>query len=808
MRLEQLVLHGPGQDDRVKFGSGVTVFAGLGALDREELIGTLAEALTGRLPNASVVYRDHADRRVFADRTGATDAVTGARLPGPGQLLGHDSAALARLLTVGAADIGLGQPTSPDLLHADLVSARVELERLQVSYDELHDQAELISTWQAELEQLNKRIIQAQDAAERWAWVERHRHVDQLRSELAMLGGNDAAEQDRLILAAVDALRTTGQAWADAAAEAAELRNQLGTFPKLAPEHLARVAATPDHLPVDLPERLEAWRTTVDHRQAAEAALASIDDGPPTVDDPLVAAFAACDQPQLWAAHDRLERANEEYQRVTANATRGGLDTETEELIETAHLEVVRRERDVEKRFRPGALGAGALSVTALLAGRVVAIPLGVLLLVCAVAMGIWLIAVPRRRLTQAMLAEEAALSHADGGSWLGLHLRRLDAFTDSGERRNLEDAANARAAAQVDWDEVATSLSPSDLTSRADAVRAYVEATDPRVLARRRYDETTRCNTAMDAETEARAALIAGLAPWGVVPQNAGELDLDHLPTLLGQRIAAGEIARRIARLGEFEEAERVAGQALSAVLDGLGHVDGDLDGRLERAIMAVEAARQRAGVDGGGRTMATIQAEIAELELHLATTRRPGWADTPDPTGPPADPNLLDARRRDINELVNAAAKVDVVGAEHRLALARSRVQELEDMVGAATTTPTSVQQRIIARLDRTTMLDGQEDTLPVFFDEPLDSLPVAERLDLLDLLIRLSGHVQVVILTADPVVARWAQDRSRLPEVLLYEGIAEPAPARREPEPIQLLAPEAIPTDAKHHELIEIY
>ena len=38
MRLEQLVLYGAGVDDRLRFGSHVTVFAGLGAPDRIELI--------------------------------------------------------------------------------------------------------------------------------------------------------------------------------------------------------------------------------------------------------------------------------------------------------------------------------------------------------------------------------------------------------------------------------------------------------------------------------------------------------------------------------------------------------------------------------------------------------------------------------------------------------------------------------------------------------------------------------------------------------------------------------------------------
>ena len=108
MRLEQLVLYGPGDDDRLRFGPHVTVFAGLGAADRMELIETIVDALTGRLSNASVVFTDHRGRRVFADRTGATFADDGVVAPGPSDLLGRDPSAVAGLLTLAATDLGLG----------------------------------------------------------------------------------------------------------------------------------------------------------------------------------------------------------------------------------------------------------------------------------------------------------------------------------------------------------------------------------------------------------------------------------------------------------------------------------------------------------------------------------------------------------------------------------------------------------------------------------------------------------------------------------------------------------------------------
>lgn len=785
MRLEQVVLHGPGEDDRVRFGDGLTVFAGLGERERLDLIETVALALTGGLPNASVVYHDHAGRRVFADRTGATYAITGAEAPGPGRLLGQDPEAIIRLFTVTDDELGLGAETTPEAIEHALEAARVELERLQADYDGLREQTDLVGTWQDELEVLNRRILQAQDHAARWAWVQAYHRYHQLKAELGVLGEDGAEDQDRLVLAAVDALRTLGEAWTDAAAAATELRTsihaELGTIPEVERAHLERVAATPECAPRELVEALSLWKAAADLREETADALARVDSPPPQADDPLVVAFAQCDQQQLWMAHAQLEAANAAYAQTTASSHGGSADPEAEEAIESAHRDVVRRERDVERRFRPGALASGSLAVTALLAGQAISLLLGVALLVAAVGMGVWLLAIPRRHLAQAVLMEELALTRSDAGSWLGLHLRRVDAFTDAGERRRFEMAANARTAAEVDWGEAAGTLSPEDLTSRCEAVRAYVAATDPASIARRRADLTAALESATRAETDARTTLLGDLDSYGIVPGHLAGQDLRKLPALVEQRVAAGRVARRLVELGELDQKEAKAAARLAELLEHLGHTDGPLEERLGRVIEAIADARNRTGQ--GDRPRAAVVAEITEVGAYLTAEWREGWANTPHPTAPPADPDILDARRRDINEMLNAAGRLDVVGAEHRYELARTQVEQLEARRDELASGPGSIQQRLIARLNRTTVLDGEEDTLPVLLDDPLTRVPVAERMDLLDLIVRISGHVQVVILTADPVVARWAQDRSRNANVVLYEAQRDPAPARAE-------------------------
>ncbi|MBX3283732.1 MAG: hypothetical protein KF703_00165 [Actinobacteria bacterium] len=808
MRLEQVVLHGPGEDDRVRFADGLTVFAGLGDQERVDLIDTVALALTSGLPNASVVFHDHAGRRVFADRTGATYAVSGAAAPGPERLLGQDAEAIVRLLVVTAEELGLGAESSAEEIQAQLDAAQLELERARSEHESLREQTDLVATWQEELEVLNRRILQAQDHAARWAWVQASQRLAQLRAELAVLGEDGAEDQDRLVLEAVDALRTLGEAWADAAAAAAEVRtaihDELGTIPEVEPDHLARVAATPDGPPRELGEALALWKAAAELRDETADALERADAAPPEADDPLVVAFAQCDQRRLWLAHAQLEAANATYAQTTASTSSGSLDPETEEAIEAAHREVVRRQRDVERRFRPGALGSGSLAVTALLAGQAVSILVGIVLLLAAVGLGVWLLAIPRRNLAQAVLLEELALTRSDAGSWLGLHLRRVDAFTDAGERRRFEMAANARTAAEVDWSDVAGTLSPEDLASRAEAVRAYVQATDPDSIARRRDDLETALANATRAEAQARSTLLGDLDPYGIVPGHLAGQDLRRLPALVDQRVAAGRVARRLVELGELEHKEAKAAARLGELLAHLGHADGPLEARLGRVIEAIAEARNRSG--SGERPRATVQAEIAEVEAFLAAEWREGWADTPHPTAPPADPDLLDARRRDINETLNVAGRLDVVGAEHRHELAKAAVADLERRLEELASGPGSIQQRLIARLNRTVVLDGQEDVLPVFLDDPLNAVPVAERMDLLDLIVRIAGHVQVVFLTADPVVARWAQDRSRTADVALYEAQRDPAPARAEKHVAAPLSPDPIPVP--NPILVEIY
>lgn len=773
MRIEQLVLYGPGDDDRVRLAPGLTVFAGLDAQERSDLIETVVDALTGRLSNASVAYTDHAGRKVFADRTGATYADSGDPAPAPQDLLGHDTDVVTRLLTLSADDLGLGlgQQVSAGELQAQLGTTRAELDRRATELEELRGRASTIDAWQDELAALAERIGRHEDDVARWAWIELRRHLDELRAELNVQGHADLGRTDQQILQSVDSLRSTGAAWADLAAQASELRAGLGSLPAVSANDLARVAATPSELPTDFAGRLDAWQAAVDLRRTADAELTQASAPPSAPDDPLVVAFAELDQATLWGRHAKLEQANEAFAQVSNASDRNDLAPETEAAIERAHLAVVHCQRDVENRFTVGALSSGLAAVLALLLGNGVSLVLGAAFLAVSIGLAVWLLLVPRRNLAAAELVEAQALSDADAGSWLGLHLRRLDGNNDPAERKRFENAAKNRAAAQIDWDEIAGAVAPKDLSDRASAVKAYADSTSPASIARRIEETQAFSAAAAKAQMAARRAVTSGLDSYGFVDGSAVDIDPSRLQSLLLRRIAAGDVARRARQLDVIRQREAEAARRLDDLLARLGYEDGDLENRLERAIQAVAAARNRQ--TGTPRTRADITADIERAIDQLRATARPSWANQPEPSGPPIDVQLLDARKREIGELVSSAGRPDVVGARHRFDVVQAQVRGLEEHLDEISTGRGSLQHQIVGRLGRTTFLGDHEEPVPVFIDDAFRKVADGERMDLLDLLLRLSSKVQVVLLSDDPLVNRWARNRSSHTDVVLYEA-----------------------------------
>lgn len=782
MRLEQLVLYGPSSDDRIRFGPRFTVFGGLAAVDRLELIETIVDALTGRLSNASVVYTDRQGRRVFADRTGATFAEDGVIAPGPSELLGKDSSAVAGLLTLTAQDLGLGQQLPAVELQNQLVAARGAIEQLQADLERVMERSSQVEHWRAELARVDRRIASSDDDLARWAWFEQRRRLDELRTELAMFDAGGSGEADKVILASVDALRTAGATWADLAAAATELSEELGPLPSVSPADLARVAATPDALPATFNARVEAWRAARDAARTADAEVTELSRAPEPAADPLVEAFARLDQDRLWAAHETVAHAAEAYNSVTSVETApNDIDETTAHAVEQAHLLVVRAQRQADARTRPGIIGTAALIAGGLLALLSLPILVSIAMFVAAAALARWLVLIPRQALARATEVETEALSHTDAGSWLGLHLRRLDTVTSSADRKRFESAANHWIVAMVDWEEVAGDLAPDDLTSRADEVRQHAQAIDPKAASRRKEQARVQRDSTAAAERSARVSLAKGLEPFGLAGNTGSTLNPEELLAVVNRRIEAGRVARRAAKLATLRGREATASRHLEEILRHLGFVDGSLENRLGRAIQAIAVARQHQAVATGTRDRTDIEAEIARLTVIVDRTHRPTWSEDGEVPSAPADPNVLEARRREISELIAAAGQPDVVGAEHRYRVGLAKVQDLDARLTELAAGPGNLKQRLATRLSRTTRIGGNDETVPVLIDDAFVRLEESEKESLLDRLVELSEHTQIILLTDDPGATSWARSRAGHVPVTLFEVErgASPAP-----------------------------
>lgn len=798
MRIEQLVMYGPTEDDRVRFSPRLTVFSGLLPEERNDFLQTLIDAITGRLPNASLVYTNRNGRKIYADRTGATFADNGTSAPAPFEVLGQDPETVRTLLTLSAADLGIGAAVSIDSLRQQLTEARSTLERRRTEWEELSRRARDLARLENELESLRSRLGTIDDEIARWQWLQKRRHLDELQAELNLNGQAARGRTDQQILASVDALRSYGEAWTDLATEASELREQLGPLPAVSQSNLALVAATPETLPADFQSRFDAWRSAADLRKAADADLALHSSPPVPPEDPLVAAFAELDQSQLWSRHQKLIEANEAYEQISVNSPSSELSTDAEDRIETAHLAVVRAQNEVDRFFSKGVFAAGVMALCSLpLAQSVGSIP-AVMFMLAAVATIAACVVLPRRRLAAAERAEEQELAGANADSWLGLHLRRLDHLSDPEESRRVARIAKDRAAAQVAWDEIAGAVAPADLTERAAEVKAYALAIDPKMVARKRDDAKNFAAATRQAEDAARTSLTSGLEAYGFTKSSSRDLDPEQLTEQLKRRVQAGDVARRAHHLTIIEQREQESAKRLAELLRQLGFVDGPLEKRLERAIASVASARARE--NQGERTQDELHREINALIADLRATAKRSWVSAPEADSEPPSPQVLEARCAELAEMIAATRRPDTAAAEQRLTTADSVVTALEERLDHLGTDGGSPKERLLMRLRRTTALSGEEESVPVLIDDAIRGMEDGARLELLDVLVEMSSSVQIIVLSDDPLVTAWARQRSADSTLVLYEaGPPEPGFVTSAKAPAAALDKEAIPSEA---------
>lgn len=778
MRFDELVLKIPGDELRVRFHPRMTILSGLGAPERQALAETILGALTGSGDSTALRYIDGTGRTVslLSGAGGSMQARhddDGSPAAAPVGALTSSPEALRALMLVQAADLGVvARPPRADEPR-ELGEARASLEEITEQLQLALLEEQQTATLQAELDLLDDHLRAARDGAARREYAQVLAQLERVRAEAATLrSGTAGVEADRHLLAHTDAAKALASRWTDAADRLAAAVERFGRADRLDEPDLARTAAVPDEIPADLDALVaavaeaETHRGTLEHRLQV-LAVAKL----PAPSDLMVGELGLLDQTELWRNADRLIAAADEVHRVQVSL--GGLGGEEGgtvpviiEDIEDAHRGLEEAERAAEAVRVSGVTGAGfGLALT--MAGTIGApmlIPVGLLI---AAAVGAITLLLPRSRVAKAAAAERMALDRAGAPSYLGFHLRRVDATVDPNVRGTVEAASADHRDAAVAWIELVGSdvdvLRAKDLDAEVqayhDALRNLGGAADEIEQLRKDLAEQ-----AEPAVTATRVAMEVACAPFGLAAP-----DLQDASTVTGRvahEITRGRSARRQVELEEVEEQEREAARRLDEQLLQLGFDSGQLDARVGALEWAVDRAAEREGVRANGRPRAEIDAELDLLQESARRLRRPEWTTvTAAEAGTPDIDELEERREKLLVQLAEARPEVDVVRLADRHAALERRVTALEARHGShdANGDPGAVadiQHHLLARLTKAAQAGSHGDAVPALLDEVFLRVPAERKWDLLDLLYRLSERHQLVYLSDDPFVAAWAR------------------------------------------------
>ncbi len=484
--------------------------------------------------------------------------------------------------------------------------------------------------------------------------------------------------------------------------------------------------------------------------------------------------LATVDQDALWKAHREATRAQATYDKERAAHEDGG-DPEIDSDLEIAHRRVVDCQAEVDKRTRPGILGAALLVAGGVLAALTISPILTVVMVVAAAALGEWLIVLPRKALAAAEREEEASLVHAEADSWLGVHLRRIDDVMQPADRRSLAVALDQRTTTKRAWDQISGGVSLEAAGERETAIRDYAAATDTR---HRKATERVALDAlaqATDEEAAARRALLADLDPFGLTLDSTTEFEVTQL--------------RGVARAADRGRTLRPPGRRAPAP-DGHGHHVG-CPARPPPARPGLRR-RRPGGSPGTGpsrrskppadaatptRTPAArdeLEAEIApalprcrappphDLGPHPRPHRRPHPSGRAHgrPSGPgrqdrgPAPPDLTDHRAPGRRGRASGSVRWSTSRRPWPTVRRRSAAAWPTASPAPAGSAPTRRRCRCV-------------------IDDALFDVEPDELFKLLDMVVRLSDRTQIVLLSSDPTIAKWARREAAHGIITLFEA-----------------------------------
>jgi len=806
VRFDELILRDPHGEFRVRFHPELTVLSGLSPADRRALTGSILGSIVGGSEPTTLRYLDHTGRPVTLDcdegRVTVRHADGSAATP-PLDHVGGATAARA-LMTLAAEDLGLVRRAPREDEPPELREAREMLDELTAELEAALGQKEAVDQLQRELDAVDEDLRVARDGLARREYAQLLAQLERVRAEAAALqSGTAGIEADRNLLASADHARALAGRWAEAAARVAALTEELlaGGAGPATDDGEAMPAAERDRLaqiPSDLPEALDelvaALERSLEAHQALDHRLQELSVAKlPAPSQPEVAELGLLDQGELWRVAHRLDEAATAMQEVQVSL--GGLELDEMgpapaliEEIEAAHQELEEAERAAAASRVPGlagTVGGAALGALGMLLSPLL-LPVGLVAAVAAAFVGI---VRPGARRARAARAEREALARAEATSYLGFHIRRVEATVDPQLREVVERTTVEHRAALAAWQ----ALVGEELElAEALALRAEIEAYSAALgnlgqtaeeieQLRRELDE--RADPALRSDRE---RLAVAVAPYALPDDELHGLLVDGrgIAAALERQCRRGAAARAQVALDRVGAEEAEASARLDEVLLRLGFDTGPLEARVGALDWAVARAAEREEARANARPRAEIDAEILELQNAAAQLRRPEWATVTAADAEAPDVAELEARRAELVDALTAArADVDIDRLADRHAAVERRVTALEARLGGYDVNGdpgaiADIQQHLLAHLAKASQAGPDSDAVPVVLDEVFLRVPADRTWDLLDLLLRLAERHQLIYLTDDAFVAAWARQRALDGAITLLELAPEHA------------------------------
>ncbi len=751
MRYDEITLPVANNTLEINFHPRVTVLAGLRAEARSSIIDAIASATSGATPGAIVALIDQSGRR--------STIVDGQFDGGTGSL--GTTTRIRNLLVVTSHDLGL-PPPGDDLEHVrlqrQLVAARGNLDEVQTVLDKAQAVAQRRTEIEAELASVESDLAKEGSETDRYT-LKRAKvliEIEQLRATLDAIDAPSVqiTRDNSLVESTVDVQLLADQ-WARGSEAIDTLKNRFGSQDRLGADQLADFVDIPATIPVTLAnsvrEHDQLLGTCNELQVTLDRALSEPTMATPA--DSRILVLATLDQESLWMSHRSVLLATEALQAATEEERQLSMrDPREREYIEKLHTKLHEAEQRAEKRWIAGLIVTTICACTALTLALVQLGTIAIPPLLAAALLSLGILAVRPRLAARQIRRDATNALEAVGASSLKEYLYRFSDDTDNDRWRRAEDLIADFEGAMEDWHFLVGDISPTDAGRLESQVHAWIEANDPS------KDETsgTAVRRRLERVRSDLSQLVSHLAPLLA----SYDIRITRAPIMpeLERRVKLGQVAKLQIELDEAIGHEEKVTRLLESQLEALGFESGKLAARIAAYGRELDAAIQRENLRHTAPERTQITARLDALEDFLAQP-----APLPEATDQPS--HRLTALRDRIDQL---RFERDALEISDSTEIIRQRdailnhVRDLEDMLeGESDFVVEHPVDQLVETLVRHRPIwpSTDHESSPAILDDPFASLePVVQR-RLLDALVEVAKMTQVILLTDDENVQRWA-------------------------------------------------